>query len=43
MSKLHTLALQGRLMAIEQQLKTLEKTDDQRLNEQVFRCDFRHF
>ncbi|MEH1982328.1 MAG: ATP-binding protein [Nostoc sp.] len=29
LSQLHTLALQGRLMAIEQQLKNLEKTDDQ--------------
>ncbi|MBN3926856.1 ATP-binding protein [Nostoc sp. NMS4] len=29
LSQLHTLALQGRLMAIEQQLKTLEKTDEQ--------------
>ncbi|MHC5598306.1 MAG: ATP-binding protein [Nostoc sp.] len=29
LSQLHTLALQGRLMAIEQQLKTLEKVDDQ--------------
>ncbi|MBE8966133.1 response regulator [Nostocales cyanobacterium LEGE 12452] len=28
LSQLHTLALQGRLMAIEQQLKTLEKTDE---------------
>ncbi|MEH1851998.1 MAG: ATP-binding protein [Nostoc sp.] len=28
LSQLHTLALQGRLMAIEQQLKNLEKTDD---------------
>ncbi|MEH2207547.1 MAG: ATP-binding protein [Nostoc sp.] len=27
LSQLHTLTLQGRLMAIEQQLKTLEKTD----------------
>ncbi|MEH2159084.1 ATP-binding protein [Nostoc sp.] len=29
LSQLHTLALQGRLMAIEQQLKTLEKVDEQ--------------
>ena len=29
LSQLHTLALQGRLMAIEQQLKTLEKADEQ--------------
>ncbi len=29
LSQLHTLALQGRLMAIEQHLKTLEKTDEQ--------------
>ncbi|MEH1886364.1 ATP-binding protein [Nostoc sp.] len=29
LSQLHTFALQGRLMAIEQQLKTLEKTDGQ--------------
>ncbi|WP_334994141.1 hypothetical protein [Nostoc sp.] len=29
LSQLYTLALQGRLMAIEQQLKTLEKTDRQ--------------
>ena len=29
LSQLYTLALQGRLMAIEQQLKTLEKTDQQ--------------
>lgn len=28
LSQLHTLALQGRLMAIEQQLKTLEKADE---------------
>ncbi|MEH2259573.1 MAG: ATP-binding protein [Nostoc sp.] len=28
LSQLHTLTLQGRLMAIEQQLKTLEKTDE---------------
>ncbi|MEH2261864.1 ATP-binding protein [Nostoc sp.] len=28
LSKLHTLALQGRLMAIEQQLKTLEKANE---------------
>ncbi|MEH1948928.1 MAG: ATP-binding protein [Nostoc sp.] len=28
LSQLHTLALQGRLMAIEQQLKTVEKTDE---------------
>lgn len=28
LSQLHTLALQGRLMAIEQQLKTLEKTNE---------------
>jgi CheY-like chemotaxis protein len=29
LSQLHTFALQGRLMAIEQQLKTLEKADEQ--------------
>ncbi|MEH1965665.1 ATP-binding protein [Nostoc sp.] len=29
LSQLHTLALQGRLMAIEHQLKTLEKADEQ--------------
>ncbi|MEH2229276.1 MAG: ATP-binding protein [Nostoc sp.] len=29
LSQLHTLVLQGRLMAIEQQLKTLEKVDEQ--------------
>ncbi|MDZ7961333.1 MAG: ATP-binding protein [Aulosira sp. DedQUE10] len=29
LSQLHTLALQGRLMAIEQQLKTLEQADEQ--------------
>ncbi|MEH2056582.1 MAG: ATP-binding protein [Nostoc sp.] len=29
LSQLHTLALQGRLMAIEQQLKSLEKIDEQ--------------